>query len=164
MGPVPRFVVMLVASVALAILPAGPARAAGSVAYCFHQWTDTATPGVGTTPSKSHFTSNGEKWALICQGSVRGQRVTGPGTFGEEGTIEGTCSSGSGLVNFSFTIPTAAGAQQFRLTFGFLYGPGGGTARTQDFPGVFLFYPTKGDCMSAPVTELNIVRNAVLFS
>ena len=156
--------IMLVAAVAMTLLPSRTAEAAVSTAYCFHAWTDTASPGVGATPSRSEFSSNGEKWDLVCHGLVRGHPVTGPGTFGEDGVIEGSCSSGSGTVNFSFTIPTTGGEQKFRLTVPFVYGPGGGTARTTDFPGVFAFYPTAGDCMNKPVTEFNVVRNAVLFS
>ena len=159
-----RRLLMVLPTVALTLLPPAPARAAGSIAYCFHTWTDTASPGVGASPGRTQFTSNGEKWELLCQGTVRGQAVTGPGTFGEDGVIDGSCSNGSGVVNFSFTIPTAGGPQRFRLTFPFVYGPGGGTARTTDFPGVFLFYPTAGDCVNAPVTEFKIVRNATLFS
>jgi hypothetical protein len=158
-----RFIMLLVA-VAMTILPSRTAGAAGSIAYCFHAWTDSASPGVGATPAQSQFTSNGEKWALVCQGAVRGHQVTGAGTLGEDGVINGSCSSGSGEVHFSFTIPTTDGEQKFRLTFPFVYGPGGGTARTTDFPGVFVFSPTAGDCMNKPVTEFNVVRNAVLFT
>ena len=152
------------ATAGLVLLPSGPVAAADSVAYCFHQWTDTASPGVGAATARSTFTSNGEKWPLICQGRVRGHEVTGPGTFGEDGVIEGTCSSGSGEVNFSFTIPTSGGEQRFRLTFPFVYGPGGGTARTTDFPGVFVFYPKAGDCINGPVTEFEVVLNATLIT
>ena len=155
---------LLLPIVALTVLPTPPAGAAASVAYCFHTWTDTARPGVGTAPARSTFTSNGEKWDLICQGLVRGHEVTGPGTFGEDGIIEGTCSAGEGTVNFSFTIPTSGGMQKFRLTFGFVYGPGGGTARTTDFPGIFVFFPTEGDCTNQPVTEFKVIRNATLFT
>lgn len=90
--------------------------------------------------------------------------MTGPGTFGEEGVVEGTCSSGSGEVNFSFTIPTTAGDQKFSLTFPFVYGPGGGTARTDVFPGVFVFFPKTGDCINAPITEFNVLRSAMLLT
>ena len=158
-----RFMTLL-SIVVLTVLPATSAGAAGSTAYCFHTWTDTATPGVSTTPARSEFTSNGEKWDLLCQGLVRGHEVTGRGTFGEYGVLEGTCSAGAGTVNFSFTIPTTGGDQKFRLRFSFVYGPGGGTARTTVFPGVFLFFPTVGDCTNAPVTEFKVVRNAALFS
>jgi hypothetical protein len=159
-----RRLMMLLPIAALTALPTTPAGAAGSVAYCFHTWTDTASPGVTANPGRSQFTSNGEKWDLLCQGFVRGHEVTGWGTFGEDGVIEGTCSAGEGKVNFSFTIPTAAGDQKFRLTFPFVYGPGGGTARTTDFPGVFVFFPTAGDCTNEPVTEFKVVRNATLFT
>jgi hypothetical protein len=159
-----RRVLMPLAAAALIALPASPARAAESIAYCFHAWTDTADPGVSATPGETRFTSNGEKWKLRCQGTVRGHRVTGPGTFGEDGVIDGSCFAGQGEVNFSFTIPTEGGEQKFRLTFPFVYGPGGGTARTDDFPGVFVFYPTAGDCREKPVTRFEVVRNATLYS
>ena len=164
MGMSTRRWLMPLGAAALAVLPMGPAQAAESVAYCFHAWTDTADPGVSAEPGETKFTSNGEKWKLRCQGDVRGHRVTGDGTFGEFGVIDGNCMAGQGEVNFSFTIPTEGGPQKFRLTFPFVYGPGGGTARTDDFPGVFAFYPTEGDCMNKPVTRFEVVRNAVLYS
>lgn len=157
----------MVAAMGLALLPAGAVGAeedSGSVAYCSHAWSDTADPGIEATPGTSHFTSNGEKWPLICEGTVRGARVTGRGTFGEYGTIDGACAAGSGKVNFFFTIPTSAGFQRFRLSFDFTYGPGGGTSESNDFPGAFVFYPRKGDCWGAPVTEFDVVRSGVLFS
>jgi hypothetical protein len=159
-----RLALMVLPAVAMTILPAAQAQAAGSTAFCFHSWIDQISPGIGTTPAKSRFTSNGEIWTLTCGGFVRGNRVTGPGTFGETGTIEGTCGGGSGKVHFSFTIPTTGGDEKFSLKFDFYYGPGGGTANTQVFPGVFMFYPKAGDCFSAPVTEASIMRFAQLFT
>jgi hypothetical protein len=93
---------------------------------------------------------------------VRGQQVTGPGTFGEEGFLQGSCSSGNGMVNFSFTIPTTAGQQRFHLAFPFTFGPGFGGSSNDAFPGVFFFSPKTGDCVTTPVTEVNIARAAVL--
>jgi hypothetical protein len=162
-----RIAGLVVAAMGLALLPAGAVGAeedSGSVAYCSHAWSDTADPGIEATPGTSHFTSNGEKWPLICEGTVRGARVTGRGTFGEYGTIDGACAAGSGKVNFFFTIPTSAGFQRFRLSFDFTYGPGGATSESNDFPGAFVFYPRKGDCWGAPVTEFDVVRSGVLFS
>jgi hypothetical protein len=159
-----RLAMMLLSAVAMTLLPPGQATAAGSIASCFHSWTDSVSPGIGSTPSRSRFTSHGETWTLTCQGFVRGNRVTGPGTFGEEGVVDGTCASGSGEVTFSFTIPTTAGDQKFRLTFPFVYGPGGGTARTDVFPGVFLFFPKTGDCINEPITEFNVLRGATLLT
>jgi hypothetical protein len=159
-----RWILLLLPTVAMTLLPATQARAAGSTAFCFHSWTDTVTPGVSVIPEKSTFTSNGEIWTLTCGGFVRGARVTGPGTFGEHGTLEGTCGQGSGQVHFSFTIPTTDGDQKFAFSFPFYWGPGGGTGNTQTFPGVFMFYPKVGDCFSQKVTEVNIMRWAQLFS
>ena len=95
---------------------------------------------------------------------VRGYQVTAPGTFGEEGVLEGSCSAGSGMVNFSFSIPTTGGEQKFRLRFAFTFGPGFGGSNNDAFPGVFVFSPKTGDCVTAPVTEVNIVRTALLLA
>jgi hypothetical protein len=153
------------AVLALAMLPLHwtDVAAAGTSASCFHTWIDSITPGVTATPQRSSFTSGGERWAITCQGMVRGRQVTGPGTFGEEGVLEGSCSSGSGMVNFSFTIPTTGGDQRFHLRFAFTFGPGIGGSSNDPFPGVFAFSPKTGDCVTAPVTEVNIVRTAVLL-
>lgn len=159
-----RLALMLLPAVAMTLLPTTQAHAAGSTAFCFHSWIDHFSPGVGTTPAKSRFTSNGEIWTLTCGGFVRGNRVTGPGTFGEEGVVEGTCGAGSGQVHFSFTIPTTGGDEKFSLKFNFFYGPGGGTADTQVFPGVFVFYPKVGDCFSEPITEVSFMRFAQLIT
>jgi hypothetical protein len=141
-----------------------PVAAAGSNASCHHEWTDTVSPGVTSTVQRVHFTSNGERWPLVCQGTVRGSQVTGPGTFGEEGFLDGSCSTGGGTVNFSFGIPTSAGMQRFHLTFQFSYAGGVGGSSNDAFPGVFAFSPKTGDCVSAPVTEVNIVRAGQLLT
>jgi hypothetical protein len=159
-----RLALMLLPVVAVTLLPLSQAQAAGSTALCFHSWVDVLSPGVSTTPSKSRLTSNGEIWTLTCGGFVRGSRVTGPGTFGEEGVVEGTCGAGTGEVEFAFTIPTTAGDEKFNMHISFVYGPGGGTARTDVFPGVFMFYPKAGDCFSEPITEVSVMRFAQLFT
>jgi hypothetical protein len=68
------------------------------------------------------------------------------------------------MVTFSFTIPTTGGEQRFRLTFPFVFGPGSGTAFTDVFPGPFVFTPKTGDCVTAPVTEFNVVRTGLLLT
>jgi hypothetical protein len=154
--------VLLLATMLLPLHPV-PVAAAASNASCHHEWTDTISPGVTSTVQRVRFTSNGERWALVCQGTVRGSEVTGPGTFGEEGVLDGSCSTGSGTVNFSFGIPTRVGMQRFHLTFQFSYGGGVGGSSNDAFPGVFAFSPKTGDCVSAPVTEVDIVRAGQLL-
>jgi hypothetical protein len=148
------------------LLPLHPVRvaAAASNASCHHEWTDTVSPGVTSTTRRVTLTSNGERWALVCRGTVRGQQVTGPGTFGEDGVIDGSCSSGAGTVHFAFTIPTTAGMQRFRMTFQLSYAGGVGGSSNDGFPGIFAFSPRKGDCVSTPVTEVDIVRAGQLLT
>jgi hypothetical protein len=67
----------------------------------------------------------------------------------------------AGSSAYCFHTWTDTASRRQRLPF--VYGPGGGTSRTADFPGVFVFYPTAGDCLSK-VTEFKVVRNATLFS
>jgi hypothetical protein len=153
-----RFGCLLLLATMLLPLHPVPVAAAASNASCHHEWTDTISPGVTSTVQRVHFTSNGERWALVCQGTVRGSEVTGPGTFGEEGVLDGSCSTGGGTVNFSFSIPTTAGMQRFHLTFQFRYAGGVGGSSNDAFPGVFAFSPKTGDCVSSPVTEVDIVR------
>jgi hypothetical protein len=159
-----RTILVVLLTAAVLLLPSTPVGAAGSIASCFHSWTDSVSPGITTAAQRSNFTSHGETWALICQGMIRGQQVTGPGTFGEEGFLDGSCSSGSGIVTFSFTIPTTDGEQKFRLTFRFAYGPGAGSSFTDVFPGLFVFTPKTGDCVTAPVTEFNVARTGLLVT
>src|SRR5256885_14002000 len=153
-----RIAGLVAAATGLAVLPAGPVGAedAGSVAYCVHAWSDTADPGIEATAGTSRFTSNGQKWPLYCEGTVRGARVTGRGTFGEDGIIEGACAAGKGSVNFSFTLPTTDGLQRFKMSFDFVYGPGGGTSESNDFPGAFVFYPRRGGRLGGPGAEVAV--------
>ena len=144
-------------------IPAAADPAPLTSASCHHTWTDTVSPGVTTTAQRSRFTSNGERWPLVCQGLVRGYQVTGPGTFGEEGFLEGSCSSGTGMVVFDFTLPTIAGAERFHLSFHFSFGAGVGGSSNELFPGVFVFTPRMGDCVGTPVTEVDIVRAGLLL-
>lgn len=132
-------------------------------ATCHHTWTDTVSPGVTTTAHRSTFTSNGERWPLVCQGLVRGYEVTGPGTFGESGVLDGSCSAGTGMVDFSFTLPTRDGAERFHMTFHFTFGLGVGESSNELFPGLFVFTPRTGDCVRTPVTEVDIVRAGLLL-
>jgi hypothetical protein len=78
-------------AVILPPLHSGPAAAAGSTAMCFHQWNDTVTPGVTTSRMRAAVSSHGETGTIQCSGNVRGQQVTGPGTFGEVRPVTGDC-------------------------------------------------------------------------
>lgn len=135
-----------------------PVAAAGAGAMCMHQWTDTLTPGSTTTSRFASFSSHGESGVIRCSGTVAGQEVTGQGTFGEEGSIVGSCSSGEGKAVFSITLPTSGGPVHLRLPVTFSFVPGFGQTSSDLFPGDFLVRPVKGDCVTTPVTEIDVVR------
>ena len=167
----PRAAVTAVALVALVFLiPARPSPAAatepaapvGSEAVCVAQWLDTLTPGISLTPSTVTFTSNGPTGTITCVGSVRGHAVTGPGTFGEQGRISGTCASGSGEAIFTMTIPTDGGPQTVIVPAVFTTVGTVGLRPTGTFPGGFVAVPAQGDCVTTPITQIAVVLYGVL--
>ncbi|MGH2688537.1 MAG: hypothetical protein ACRDKW_06995, partial [Actinomycetota bacterium] len=68
------------------------------MASCIGSWPVSLTPGLTATPQQSDFTSHGESGNITCSGTVKGHAVTGPGTFGLEGVLQGTCLMGSGTL------------------------------------------------------------------
>jgi hypothetical protein len=70
-------------------------------------------------PTSGAETSGGETGSIACTGTFDGQRVTGSGTFGYEGTFTGiTCLFDSAPLSgrYSFTVPTDAGSLHFTGT------------------------------------------------
>lgn len=161
-----RLLLLVVAALAV-IAPSlhpTPAASAASSAACVHQWTDTVTPGTTTTNQRALFSSHGETGTIQCSGTVQGRQVTGPGTFGEVGVIEGSCSSALGQALFSITLPTGGGPVHLRFPVTFSLGPGAGQTSGDAFPGAFVVRPVKGDCVSTPVTEITVTRFGLLQS
>jgi hypothetical protein len=163
--------IALVASLALvparpsaAAATAEPAAPAASQAVCVAQWVDTLNPGISLTQSTVTFTSNGPTGTITCVGSVRGHAVTGPGTFGEQGTISGTCASGSGEAIFVMTIPTEGGPATLVVPAVFTTVGTVGLRPTGTFPGGFVAVPTQGDCVTTPVTQIAVVLHGTLIT
>jgi hypothetical protein len=161
-----RLLLLCLGTLALVLpsLRVHPAAAAGGSAMCSHQWNDSIDPGVTTTRKHAVVSSHGETGTIQCSGTVRGQQVTGPGTFGEEGVVDGDCSSGTGQVLFSFTLPTAGGPMRLRFPVSFSFGPGAGQTSSDVFPGAFLVRPVTGDCVTTPITEIAVSRVGLLQS
>jgi hypothetical protein len=70
-------------------------------------------------PTSGTETSGGETGSIACTGTLDGQRVTGSGTFGYEGTFTGiTCLFDRAPLSgrYSFTVPTDAGSLHFTGT------------------------------------------------
>lgn len=158
---------LLCAGALAAIVPplhGGPVAAAGSSAVCVHRRTDTVTPGTATTTRRAVFTSHGETGTIRCTGTVLGRDVTGPGSFGEDGVVVASCTSGRGQALFSITLPTSGGPVHLRVPVTLSFGPGAGQTSSTDFPGAFVIRPVRGDCVTTPVTEIEVTRTGVLRS
>jgi hypothetical protein len=94
-------------------------------------------------------------------GTFYGHRVTGPGSFGDEGIYTGTCVLVHTSGRYLFTVPADAGPMHFVATYA--ANSIGLVARTDgSLPGarltrVDIFVPTRGDCVTTPATELYLV-------
>ena len=112
------------------------------------------------TSSTGSYGTAGEAGTMICLGSLDGDRVTGPGTFGFEGTYTGDCFGNVGSGTYSFTVPTETGPKRFTGSYterrsGF-NGPVEASQAEGRFRGVFVVLPQEGDCISSPVTGVVI--------
>jgi hypothetical protein len=150
----------LAALVVLVLLPIAPALSATqSTATCFGTWRVSFSPGVGVSSQRATFTTNGQTGTISCVGAVKRSAVTGPGNFGEVGFLEGTMIGATGVATMSLNIPTAAGLASLRIPFTMTTGPGFGFKYSDSFNGAltFLFAPTLGNGITAPVTEIAVV-------
>jgi hypothetical protein len=139
----------------------------GHVASCQASDFDiTLAPGVGMVYEHGTITSHGQIGKIACRGFVKGHEVTGPGTFGEEGVIEGDCSGGEGSSTLSFTLPTTGGTARLSIPVTFTYKPGWGWKSADAFMGplVFHYYPLKGDCLTEPITEVRAAIHTLIRS
>jgi hypothetical protein len=155
----------LVGALLLVALPAAPAVGAGeSTASCAMHSALSFSPGIGPTPQRVASSSHGETGTLICTGTVRGHDVTGAGTMGFEGVFDASCLGGAGRETFSATIPTNAGPEKLTFVVDETVVPPGGFKVGGSLVGAapYVFYPTRGDCVLSPMTEVVFVGIAVL--
>jgi hypothetical protein len=154
----------LLATISLAPLTGtAPVQAAGTP--CTFRFDIDVTPGLSNSPSSGTFTTNGETGTADCKGKINGRTITGPGTYGTEGRYgtdgPATCTSGGkGEGTTSMTLPTSDGPQKFTapytLTSGALEnGVFSVTFKGDRWSGTARVRPTKGDCVSAPVTRMS---------
>ena len=143
-----------------------PARSEDLASCQASDFDITVAPGVGMVYEHGTITSHGQTGTIECRGFVKGHEITGPGTFGEEGVIEGDCSGGKGSSTLSFTVPTTGGPARFSIPVTFTYKPGWGWKSADAFMGplVFQYYPLKGDCLTEPITEVRAAVHALIRS
>jgi len=152
----------------LPALGAWPAHAQGGTsAVCSLRIPANLTPGFSRTSSTGTYGTGGETGTITCSGTVDGHRVTGPGSFGFKGTYTGECFGNVGSGTYFFTVPTDVGQMHFTGTYTEtrigLTGPVEASQPGARFSGPLVVAPTKGDCVTAPVTEV-LINIAGTFS
>lgn len=141
---------------------------AAAAANCRVEDKVKADPGLSTRDAPGTIESVGGRGpnTVECSGTIQGGRVTGPGEirtvgrYGLEDSNGSSCSTtnGRGDGRQTLTIPTDEGMKRITQSFTFTYSP---TPRGvwdievkgEEFSGTGTARGTKGDCVSAPVSE-----------
>lgn len=155
------FATLLVALVLLAV-PL-PARAAGvTYASCVFSGTASFSPGLSVAASSGSYGSKSAD--VTCVGTFDGKLAAGTGTFAFEGQYtDGTCLGHRGSGTYSLTIPTTTGTITLSGTYsenriaasGFPVASHPGAV----FNGHYDIIPTRGDCVTTPITEVTFVMS-----
>jgi hypothetical protein len=158
-----RFGIASIMAVAL-MMGSSPADAAPSNASCLVTGYVSFVPGLGTTPQQVEYKS--EEGLIQCSGAVGGAAVSGNGTLTEKGDIEGTALAGTGFGTTTVEIPTSEGPKSVTFDNTFTYGPGIGSKNSDSLEGpwTFVFFPTSGDGVIAPVTKIAVIGQFILKS
>lgn len=145
--------------VAGGVLLGAPAHAATNDARCVARGTVHLSPGLTLSPTGSEwrYSSNGPTGTVDCVGSVNGHAITGPGTFLDEGVGQGDCNGGTISGHNIYTVPTDAGPQTIRVPVEAEYHGIAGVREPANYPGGFAFAPAEGDCVSTPLTAVDVV-------
>lgn len=142
---------------------AAPLDASGP-AVCNAQVTVALNPGVSTSAQSFDYASSGPSGTITRRGEINGSPVTGPGTIEDKGKGNGSCTGGKIEGVNIVTVPTAKGPQEFTIPVQADFnGPLGIRNPSPEYPGGFLFAPTKGDCLTAPITEVIVQIPGILL-
>ena len=158
----------VVVALLLPILVALPAYAQGATnAVCTLAFRLHFSTGLSLTPSTGSDGSGGETGSINCAGMFDGHRVMGPGAFGFQSTVyTSTCLGDTAAGNtYFFTVPTDAGPMHFVGTFsdiriGLTIVVNGSQPGARA-SGVFVVVPTKGNCITDPLTDAQGTGTAV---
>lgn len=155
---------VLTAVTAAAVLTGGPsvasARAADTGrAVCTGLFQANIPKGLGAVADRVAFTNEG---SFDCRGTVRGAGVTGPGRLTETGFVDGSCAAGTVTSTVLLSIPTEDGEVKLRVPIKAHYTGALGVRDVPSLPGGFVIRPTAGDCVTAPVTGVEVYFYGVL--
>jgi hypothetical protein len=158
---------LAVALVGMVLPLCRPAQAADEV-HCVNVHQVVLSPGLSIQGSTGSFTVATVK-TMECHGPMNGRTPTGVGSYGEEpgryGTQDpDTCQDGGeGDGMFFASIPTADGDVELRAPYTFTFGdlttnPGfvSGEFKGDGVRGTFKVRPLEGDCVTSPVTRVDV--------
>ena len=164
---------LFVTAVVAVGLLAPPVGAEESGTPCSFEVDVTLSPGLSREPSSGTFDSAGESGTVDCQGTVGGQPVTGPGTFGAVGRY-GTdgdgddCRSrrGTGDGTIHVTVPVEGGTEHVDDPFTMTYRVSGrtvvGEITGERFSGTFDVSRVDGDCLRTPIRKIRLRGTGLL--
>jgi hypothetical protein len=156
--------VVFTASLALGFAGIGiagtPSGAEGSGSHCTFQHVPNLDPGLSYKSSSGKFTDPGGGTAK-CQGAVNGS-----GSYEDSGTVTGTCQNGGTAEGDpTFTIGGETFTDHVKISFKPPSTGGGIVHATFEGPktkGTIELTPTRGDCISSPVTQVKGVGEFTL--
>ena len=153
-----RSALLTIPLLALLFPAAAPLRAEEPATMdCVHEFVLIVAPGAQAASQDFTYTSGGQTGTIVCQGSLGGRRVSGPGTIGVEGTMQGSCFEGKGTGTNRLSVPTDQGVIEFVEPFAVAYRGTVGTYEGERMSGHFQFIPAEGNCVSAPMTKALVV-------
>lgn len=166
-----RIIAALAAPAALIAAAAGAAdghaTAAPPSAVCTNTFTATISPALTPKPAAGKITTHGQTGSIECFGTIRGQRITGPGTLGlVEHHTGGTCRGHIGTGRVHLIIPTTGGSKDMVGTLSVRR-----TALTVHatvrfrgvrYRGNGVIFPRLGDCASTPLEQAEVTMTGSL--
>ncbi len=141
-------------------------------ARCTGTFVILLSPGLSVQPSTGTHRSEAPA-VLHCDGAVGGRAITGPGTLTDEGPYgtedPDSCMAGTeGTGLDRIVVPTADGPQTFDSHYAYTAsklsngGPFNGEFQGNHYSGTFEFTVLEGDCVSKPITKVELRIEGIL--
>lgn len=165
-----RIAAFLVVGALAGLVPVASEAASGTT--CKVEHVPTLKPGLSVQGSSGTF-EDAQDGTISCDGPVMGITPTGPGRLHDKGNYgtkdpDSCFGGGEGDGSYTLVFPTADGEQKLVAPFTFTFGGpatnGEGVValhvRGDGWSAELGVTPTKGDCFSAPVTEVRVTGKA----
>src|SRR5262249_17386581 len=97
------------------------------------------------------FVSQGLTGTADCTGTIDGNAVTGPGSFGVSDQVASDCTQAHGAGTFVLMIPTTGGTKTVAGRTTIVAAPGA-PVHSGDLTGPAVVTAADGDCVTTPIT------------